>query len=88
MARARSPQQVSLDPQMLRFSQAGQCCPPRLDRTNRALPHGSSLAANRDPNGFLDKGDVMIHRPCLTAWSVANPTPASVVHLLNRSRIR
>jgi hypothetical protein len=38
---------------VLRFSQAGHCCPPRLDRTNRALPHGSPLAANRDPHGFL-----------------------------------
>jgi hypothetical protein len=25
---------------------------------------------------------VMIHRPCLTAWLVGNPTPASVsIHL-------
>jgi len=29
------------------------------------------LAANRDPRGFLDEGDVM--------------SPSSVVHLLNRS---
>jgi hypothetical protein len=34
---------------VLRFWQAGHCGPARLDRTNRALPHGSALAANRDP---------------------------------------
>ena len=42
--------------------------------------------------GFLDKGDVMIHRPLFGRLAcgerVANPTPQSVVHLLNRSRIR
>jgi hypothetical protein len=45
-------------------------------------PLGSALAANRDlhrplaakrnPPGFLGKGDVMIHRPCLVAWSVGS----------------
>jgi hypothetical protein len=69
--------QLSID-KSLRFWQAEHCYPPRLDRTNRALLHGSSLAANRDPlgflaanrdpHGFLDKGDVMIHRPYLVAW--------------------
>jgi hypothetical protein len=52
-------------------------------------PHGSALAANRSlrvpgntegPPGSSGKGDVMIHRPCLTAWLVGNPTPASAVH--------
>ena len=41
------------DPQMLRFCQAGHCGPSRQARTNRNLPHGSALAANRDPHGFL-----------------------------------
>jgi hypothetical protein len=41
------------DPQMLRFCQAGHCGPSRQARTNRELPHGSALAANRDPRGFL-----------------------------------
>ena len=68
MARPLRPQNFGLDLQVLRFSQAGYCYPPRLDRTNRSLPHGSALAANRDLNGFLDKGDVMIHRPYLVAW--------------------
>ena len=45
-------------------------------------PLGSALAANRDlhrplaakrnPPGFLGKGDVMIHRPCLVAWPVGS----------------
>jgi hypothetical protein len=30
------------------------------------------LVTNRDPHGFLDKGDVMIHRPYLVAWSVGS----------------
>jgi hypothetical protein len=42
------------------------------------------LATGRDPLS-PGKGDVMIHRPCLTAWPVGNPPPASAVHLLNRS---
>jgi hypothetical protein len=32
--------------------------PPRLDRTSRALPHGSSLAANRDPMGSWQHGGI------------------------------
>jgi hypothetical protein len=85
--RTRRPSQLRPIHKVLRFSQAGHCYPPRLDRTNRELPHRSSLAASRDPwvpgsteepPGFLGKGVVMIHRPCLTAWSVGNPTPASV----------
>ena len=52
---------VSID-EVLRFCQAGHCCPSRLNRTNRALPNGSSLAANREPNGFLGKGDLMSPR--------------------------
>jgi hypothetical protein len=75
---------------VLRFSQAGYCYPPRLDRTNRALPHGSSLAANRDPHGFLDKGDVMIHRPYLVAGPVGSDwrtrRPRLVLHLDDRSK--
>jgi len=47
---------------VLRFCQAGHCCPPHLDRTNRALHHRSPLAANREPNGFLGKGDLMSPR--------------------------
>jgi hypothetical protein len=61
---------------VLRFSQAGYCYPPRLDRTNRALPHGSPLAANRNPHGFLGKGDVMIHRPYLVNWPLATRRPS------------
>jgi hypothetical protein len=90
-ARSATAPGVSLvsNDKVLRFSQAGHCYPPRLDRTNRALPHGSSLAANRDPYGFLDKGDAMIRRPYLVAWPVMNPTPASAVHPsieMNRSK--
>jgi hypothetical protein len=48
------------------------CSRPRLDRTNREFLRGSSLAANRDPHGFLDKGDVMIHRPYLVAWPMGS----------------
>ena len=78
---------------VLRFCQAGHRYPPRLDRTNRALPMGAPwqqtgthgfLATQRNPPGFLGKGVVIIRRPCLTAWPVANPTPASVVHPLKR----
>jgi hypothetical protein len=61
-----------VDHKMLRFCQAGLCYPSRQARTNRELPHGSALAANRDPRGFLGKGDVMIHRPCLVAWPVGS----------------
>jgi hypothetical protein len=73
-ARSATAPGVSLvsNDKVLRFSQAGHCCPPRLDRTNRALLNGSSLAANRDPHGFLGKGDVMIHRPYLVAWPVGS----------------
>ena len=39
-----NPMPGMFDPQVLRFSQAGHCYPPRLDRTNRPLPHGSALA--------------------------------------------
>jgi hypothetical protein len=80
-ARASGRSPISID-KVLRFRQAGHCCPPRPERTNRAFPHGSALAAdrgpmgflvtNRDPHGFLDKGDVMIHRPYLVAWSVGS----------------
>ena len=61
---------VSID-EVLRFCQAGHCCPSRLNRTNRALPNGSSLAANRDLRvpgsteespGLLGKG-VAFRRP-------------------------
>ena len=83
--RTRRPSQLRPIHKVLRFSQAGHCYPPRLDRTNRALPMGVPWAANRDPRvpgnteeppGFLGKGDVMIHRPCLTAWPVGHPTPS------------
>jgi hypothetical protein len=70
--RNRRPNAPGLDSQMLRFCQAGHCGPSRQARTNRNLPHGSALAANRDPRGFLGKGDVMIHRPCLVAWPVGS----------------
>jgi hypothetical protein len=52
---------------VLRFCQARRLFPLRLDRTNREFLHGIALAANKDPPGFLDKGDVMIHRPYLVA---------------------
>jgi hypothetical protein len=48
-----TPESSMSDPQMLRFCQAGHCGPSRQARTNRNLPHGSALAANRDPRGFL-----------------------------------
>jgi hypothetical protein len=47
--RTRRPSQLRPIHKVLRFSQAGHCYPPRLDRTNRELPHRSSLAASRDP---------------------------------------
>jgi hypothetical protein len=40
-----TPEPTKSDPQMLRFCQAGHCYPPRQARTNRALLHGSFLAA-------------------------------------------
>jgi hypothetical protein len=40
-------------PQMLRLCPAGHCYPPRLDRIDRDLPHGSALAANRNLHGSL-----------------------------------
>ena len=44
------------------------------------------LATRRNPPWVPGKGDVMNHRPCLVAWSVRNPPPASVsIHRLNRS---
>ncbi len=75
---------------VLRFCQAGHCIPPRLDRTNRALPR-SSLAANRTPMGVpgstqgppwvpgqrrRDDPQAKAGRPAC-GERLANPTPAS-----------
>ena len=38
---------------VLRLRRTGPCVLTRPGRTNRDLPHRSSLAANRDPHGFL-----------------------------------
>ena len=70
--RNRRPSRACPIHEVLRFCQAGHYYPPRLDRTDRDLPHRSSLAANRNLRGFLDKGDVMIHRPYLVAWPVGS----------------
>lgn len=76
---------------VLRFWQAGHCYAPRPDRTNREFPHGSSLAADRDPHGFLDKGDVMIHRPYSVAWPAGSygrtRRPSRAFHCEDRSRM-
>ena len=79
--RTRRPGRACLIHKVLRFCQAGHCYPPRLDRTNRTLPHGSALAATgthwvpgntEKPPGFLGQGDVMIHRPYLAAGPVVS----------------
>jgi hypothetical protein len=66
---------------VLRLRRTGPCVLTRPGRTNRDLPHRSSLAANRDPHrflipnrnhGFLGKGDVIIHRPYLVAGPVGS----------------
>lgn len=67
---------------LLRLCPAGHCYPPRLDRINRDLPHGSALGSKQEPSGswqyggtppgFLGKGVVL--------------TPASVVHPIEMNR--
>jgi hypothetical protein len=50
------------------------------------LPSGGQ----QEPMGFLGKGDVMIHRPCLVAWPVGSDRrtrrPCLVPHCEDRSR--
>jgi hypothetical protein len=61
-----------LDPQGVAVLPGGALLPAPSGPHKQGLPHGSPLAANRDPHGFLDKGDVMIHRPYLVAWPVGS----------------
>jgi hypothetical protein len=56
---------------VLRFCRAGYCYPSCPDRTNRTLLQGVPWQQTGTP-GFLDEGDVTIHRPRLAAWPSRN----------------
>jgi len=76
---------AALDPKGVAVLPGGAFHPPRRPAPNGDLPterpgskQGPISGNTEEPPGFLGKGDVMIHRPCLIAWFVRNPTPASV----------
>ncbi len=60
-----------LRPQGVAVQPSEVSVPARLDRTNRTLLQGVPWQQT-GTHGFLDKGGVMIRRPCLAAWSTGS----------------
>lgn len=67
----------------------GICYPPRQARTTGTSPTGAPwqqtgafglLAVRRNPPGFLGKGDVMIHRPCLVCGELDARVSSPSIH--------
>ena len=100
MTKARRPHHFGLDRQGVAVLPGGALLPAPSGPHQQGVPYGSSPAANRDPHGFLatnrsprgflDKGDVMIHRPYLVAGPAGSDWRTRrlrlVVHLDDRSR--
>ena len=89
-----TPEPTESDPQVLRFCQAGRLLPAPSGPHQQGTPPWEFPGSKQGPTGswqhggtfpgFLDKGDVMIHRPYLVAgpagsdWRTRRPSQQSI----------